>query len=313
MRKRQLTQIALLIPLLLLVMFAGPLGSRGAENVSPPFKSLPSGPAASNSFRFVALGDTGTGEKPQIELAQQMLQFNKQRPFDTALLLGDNIYRDGHPDDFDQKFERPYAELLSRGIRFFAALGNHDVVKGREAQLRYPKFNMEGRPYYSFVRGKDLIEFFALDSTYVDTPQLQWLDNALATSKARWKVAYFHHAIYSSGKNHGSNLVLRGHYEPIFIRRGVSAVLSGHDHVYERIWPQNGIQYFVSGAGGKLSKGGLQRDSKLTAAGNDQTNSFLFAEATLQELTFWAINPKGEVFDQVTLTEAGQARAAGRN
>jgi hypothetical protein len=313
MINRQLTQISLLIALLLLAVLAGPLGSRGAESISTTFKRLPTGPTATDAFRFVALGDTGTGEKPQIEIAQQMLEFNKQRPFDTALLLGDNIYRDGHPDDFNRKFEKPYADLLSRGIRFFAVLGNHDVVKGRESQLKYARFNMEGRPYYSFSRGIGLIEFFALDSTLVDTPQLQWLDKALANSNARWKIAYFHHAIYSSGKHHGSNMELRAHYEPIFIRNGVSVVLSGHDHIYERTWPQKGIQYFVSGAGGKLRKGDLQRDSKLTAAGNDRTNSFLFAEATRDELTFWAINPKGEAFDQVTLAEAGQARAAGKN
>jgi hypothetical protein len=35
--------------------------------------------------------------------------------------------------------------------------------------------------------------------------------------------------------------------ERVFVEHGVQVVFSGHDHVYERIKPQNGIHYFVVG------------------------------------------------------------------
>ena len=43
--------------------------------------------------------------------------------------------------------------------------------------------------------------------------------------------------------------------EPLFIQYNVSLVLNGHDHTYERIKPQNGIQYFVEGSSGQLREG----------------------------------------------------------
>lgn len=264
--------------------------------------ALPNGPAPAGTFRFAVLGDTGTGKKGQLDIAERLFRFNQERPFDTALLLGDNIYQSGKAADLEKKFERPYADLMRRGVKFYAVLGNHDVRKGREMQMEYPPFNMGGRPYHSFLKGDGLIEFFALDSTLVDDEQMRWLDEALANSKARWKIAFFHHPIYSSGKGHGSDLKLRAKFEPIFVRRGVAAVFSGHDHVYERTLPQHGIQYFVCGASGQLRRGDLDRRSPLTAAGNDRVNSFMFVEATRDRLAFWAVDAGGNILDQGTGT-----------
>src|SRR5207247_1297767 len=78
---------------------------------------------------------------------------------------------------------------------------------------------------------------------------------------ARVKLAVFHHPIYSSGKKHGSDLKLRGKLEPLFVRYGVNAVFSGHDHIYERTIPQQGIHYFVTGAGGDARRGDVNLKS----------------------------------------------------
>lgn len=80
---------------------------------------------------------------------------------------------------------------------------------------------------------------------------------------------FFHHPLYSSGGRHGSDRALREQLEPIFLKHGVNVVLSGHDHFYERIKPQKGITYFVSGAAAKLRRGDIER-SPLTAKGFDQ-------------------------------------------
>src|SRR5256885_14283632 len=81
--------------------------------------AAPAGATASGeTFRFIAFGDMGTGDSNQYELARRMASYHDEHPYDTVLLLGDNIYPDGNPADLPAKFERPYAELLRRGVRF---------------------------------------------------------------------------------------------------------------------------------------------------------------------------------------------------
>lgn len=261
----------------------------------------PKGGARGDTFRFVALGDMGTGDEGQLAVARQMAALHGEQPFDTVLLLGDNIYPNGDAADFPEKFERPYAELLRRGVRFHAVLGNHDVKNGRSAQIGYAPFNMGGRAYYSFAEANGLVEFFALDSNRMDQAQAAWLEGALSASKARWKIAFLHHPPYSSGMKHGSSSGLRSVVEPLFVRHKVAAVFSGHDHVYERIKPQRGVQYFVTGAGGQLRRGNLDRRSPLFAAGDDQINSFMSIEVTPERLRFRAVGADGRTLDEGTL------------
>lgn len=264
--------------------------------------ALPKGKAGSGAFRFVALGDTGTGGAGQLAVAGQLTAFHEERPYDTALLLGDNIYPDGSPAGLAERFERPYAELLRRGVRFQAVLGNHDVQLGRAAQINYAPFNMGGRAYYSFTKGDRLVEFFALDSNRVDAEQLKWLEDSLAASKARWKIVFMHHPLYSSGKKHGSNGTLQARLEPLFVRYGVAAVFAGHDHVYGRTALIKGVQYFVSGAGGQLRRGGISRSGSLFVADNDQAHSFMYVELTRDRLAFWSVSEDGRVLDAGTLS-----------
>ncbi|MCG3163691.1 MAG: 3',5'-cyclic adenosine monophosphate phosphodiesterase CpdA [Acidobacteria bacterium] len=265
---------------------------------------------STGTVRFIAFGDAGTGDRAQYDLARIMAAHHWDQPYDTVLLLGDNIYPDGDPADISAKFERPYAELLRRGVTFQAVLGNHDVRKGREAQINYPNFNMGGRAYYSFTRGDGMAEFFALDSTDFDRRQRQWVERALAESAAKWKIAYFHHPIYSSGDKHGSNLKLRAELEPLFIRHGVAAVLSGHDHTYERTQPQQGVQYFVAGSGGKLRRGDLRRDTSFFASGSDEASCFMSVEITPEKFSFKTIDLTGRVIDSGELAPRAAVRAA---
>ncbi len=253
------------------------------------------------SFTFAVIGDAGTGKKEQFDVARQMKRTRAQSRFDTVIMLGDNIYPNGNPKDFGKKFDLPYADLLSVGVKFYASLGNHDVRSGAAAHINYPKFNMGGRRYYSFQQANGLVEFFALDSTAMDAEQKAWLEKALQTSTARWKIAFFHHPLYSSGKRHGSDENLRVMLEPMFVRFGVNVVFSGHDHVYEHIQPQKGIQYFVEGASGALRKNNLHKKSKLTAVGNDLMRSFLLVEINQAEMQVTTIGEDGSSLDRVKI------------
>lgn len=265
-------------------------------SASPPFN-----PAAKATVTFAIIGDSGTGEAAQFAVARQMQAIHKKSPFDFVLMLGDNIYPNGESLRFKPCFEAPYKDLLKDGVKFYAALGNHDLERGTDAALHYDPFHMDGHRYYHFTRGDDLIEFFALDSSVMTSAQLAWLEDKLQASKAQWKVAFFHHPLYSSARKHGSDDRLRQLLEPLFMRYKLDVVFAGHDHVYERIKPQHGIYYFTEGASGKLRAGNINRRSAIFEAGNDEENSFLLVQLEPSQMKVEAIGVDGNVLDSTVI------------
>jgi hypothetical protein len=156
---------------------------------------------------------------------------------------------------------------------------------------------MDGKLYYSFKAPKQNVRFFALDSTYPDPAERAWLEKELDGSNEGWKIPYFHHPLYSSGERHGSTTTLSTVWEPLFVKYGVSVVFAGHDHFYERTKPQKDIVHFVTGSGGQLRKGNIDRRTGLTAKGFDTDQAFLMAEIDRDELFFNVISRTGAVVD----------------
>ena len=254
-------------------------------------------PNAPSSLKMVVIGDNGTGGRPQLEVAAQMVSLRDQFAYDLVLMVGDNFYGAQQAADLEQKFARPYGPLLAAGVTFQAALGNHY----QPAIARYPPLNMNGQRYYTFVRPD--VRFVVLDTNVLDGEQLRWADTVLSQANERWKIAIFHHPIYGNAGRHGGHVDLRVLLEPLLIRHGVQVVFSGHDHVYERLNPQKGIHYFVVGSAGQLRKGDLQR-SDTTAAGFDQDQAFLAGEITGDDLFFQAISRTGATVDAGVIRRA---------
>ncbi len=256
-----------------------------------PFKS----PLKPNSVRFAAIGDMGTGEAPQYEVAQRMITSRQTFPFEFVIMLGDNLYGGSSPKDFEKKFEVPYKPLLDAGVKFYASLGNHDNPNERFYKL----FNMSGANYYTFQKGN--VRFFVLDSNYMDPKQLSWLEKQLQDAGNKdWKICYFHHPLYSSGKTHGSSVELRSRIEPMFVKYGVDAVFSGHDHVYERVHPQKGIYYFTEGSSGQLRNGDLAK-TDMTEEGFDTDRTFMLVEVAGDEMYFQTLSRAGTEVDSGVL------------
>ena len=265
-------------------------------------------PRKDGSVRFAVMGDTGQDPPEHYEVAKQMVAFHKEFPFDLVIMLGDNIYGADEPADMKTKFEEPHKLLLDAGVEFHACLGNHDNPNERFYKL----FNMGDQRYYTFRwpkgavgSGEGSVRFFALDSGYLDKEQLDWLDKQLAACDAEWRIVFFHHPLYSSGKTHGSALESRAVLEPLFVKYGVSAVFSGHDHIYERIKPQKGgIVYWVSGGGGSLRRGNI-RPTNMTAKGFDSDYHFMIVEIAGDDLYFQAISRTGETVDSGVVHRPG--------
>jgi hypothetical protein len=258
-----------------------------------------------DTITFAVLGDNGTGGRNQMAVAGQMARTYQSTPYGLVLLAGDISYYGSIDDRWEDVFVEPYGPLIDAGVEWELAIGNHEIsekksdyaVEEIQAQLR--RFGKPGT-YYSVVHGP--VEVFVIDTiipldTGVGGPEeLAWLEEALAASTARWKVALLHHPPYSSGK-HGSQLKVREALQPMFTEFGVDVAFSGHDHHYERTFPQDGVTWIVSGAGAKRTRVGR---SDFTAHA-ESTLQFMLVEVAGDTMDIRAITTDGTVIDRVVL------------
>ena len=257
-------------------------------------------PNAERSIKFAIIGDSGRGSKEQHEVAAQMVAYRQRFDFEFVLMAGDNIYEGpATEEDYRLKFEEPYKQLLDAGVKFYAALGNHDDTN----QIFYKPFNMEGKRYYTFVppvdpltRWDTRVRFFALDSTYLTREQIQWFEREVTESRAEWKIAFLHHPVYTAGRYGLAARGIRLALESTFVNGGVDVVFSGHEHIYSRANLQRGVLYFVTGGAGSLRAGDATASSAI-ARSYDRDYHFMLAEITEEGFFFQAINRTGVTVD----------------
>jgi len=270
----------------------------GLTLVSAQELRLPNKPG---SVKFAVIGDTGEAGPGQVAVAKQMASWRTRFPFEFTLMVGDNLYGRESAADYETKFARPYKALIDGGVKFYAALGNHDDA----GQIQYKLFNMGGKKYYTFQPQRG-VRFFAIDSNYVDAKQLEWLDKDLAASGSDWKIVFFHHPLYSSGATHGSADTQRELIEPVLLKYGVNVAFTGHEHFYERLKPQKGVAYFIIGSSSKIRPGDLTK-SALTAYGNDTDYTFMMVEIVGEELYFQTVSGKGVTLDAGSIRRTADA------
>jgi hypothetical protein len=212
--------------------------------------------------RFAVIGDySDISTEPGTPLADVAQQIKSWRPNFIAT-VGDNNYDLGAAETIDQNigqyfhdYSYPYAGGYGPGSiagnRFWPALGNHDLYTD-DGQPYYDYFTLPGNErYYTVVEGNTQLFILNSDPSEVDgrtanSVQALWLKDQLADSDARWKFVLFHHSPWSSGVDHGSDPQMQWPFQ----QWGATAVITGHDHDYERII-QNGFPYFVNGLGGR--------------------------------------------------------------
>jgi 3',5'-cyclic AMP phosphodiesterase CpdA len=250
--------------------------------------------------RFAVIADTGSSNQNQYAVGRAMTRYHEQNPFNMVLMVGDNIYNNGEMTKIKEAFEIPYADLLQRGVKFYAALGNHDVrTDNGDRQVEYPQFNMQGQHYYTHKHGK--IQFFVLETSSLVDPQsptraqqLAWLDRELAASKARWKIVYGHHNIYSAGV-YKVNPVMKADVTPILKKHQVRLWINGHDHNYQRSKPIDGTTYLVCGGGGATLY--PVRAQSWTAFAQS-VHSFGIVEVYQDQILLTGIDSTGTVIDR---------------
>jgi Icc-related predicted phosphoesterase len=249
--------------------------------------------------RFAVVADTGSGDIHQYAVGRALARYHQQKPFDTVLLAGDNIYTNGEFAKIKEAFAIPYEDLLQRGVKFYACLGNHDVrSENGDREVAYPQFNMQGKRYYTHGTGD--VRFFVLETNSIVDPssadrqtQLAWLDRELGASKAKWNIVYGHHNIYSDGQ-YGINEVMKRDVTPILKKHQVKLWINGHDHNYQRSKPIDGTTYLVCGGGGAS----LYKIKTSQMAFAQSVHSFGIVEVYPDQILLTGVNSKSEIIDR---------------
>lgn len=252
--------------------------------------------------RVLAFGDFGTGSKSQKDTAAAMLAYHKKSPFDFGITLGDNFYNVGMESPQDARWKTWWEDMYGEmKIKFYASLGNHDwgSADSPAAEILYSSATWKmPATYYTFTAGP--AQFFALDTNEVSDAQLMWLQGELSKSRARWKIVYGHHPIYSDG-DHGDSLVLRARLLPL-LKDKVDVYLVGHDHVLNHIKPENGVHFFVAGGAGAGLYKITPKERTLFA---ESKNGFAVVEADEKSLTVRFIGMDSKLMYEHTLRKDG--------
>lgn len=278
--------------------------------VFAPFLSAQS----SYPFRFVLIGDSGSGSASQRRVADRMWDWMQKNPFNLVLMLGDNIYgsteltQGGDPRFFHSKFDVVYRRFQERGVVFHAVIGNHDTQTnhGQGEIDDQKRFGILGKDaYYKFCSpdtfhdgGRPLADFFALNTELTGekmTRQVAWLKNELDKSKALWKFIFLHHPLYTIRGQRAPAVALRHSIEDSLRRNRVQFILAGHNHMYVRMKPVEGMLEVISGGGGRhLAFPRMDPCAEISA----RRYHFAGVEVYPDKVRFTAIDQNGNVFDE---------------
>lgn len=271
----------------------------------------------SDPISFAVIGDYGHAGSGERDVSNLVHGWNP----DFVITTGDNNYPDGKASTIDANIGQYYHDFIfpyvgtygtgATSIRFFPSLGNHDWHTA-DAQPYVDYFVLPGNErYYDFVRGS--VHFFAIDSDGAEpdgntetSVQGNWLKNKLLSATEPWKIVYFHHPPYSSS-HHGPTRVMQWHFK----EWGASAVLSGHDHTYERL-NVNGLPYFVNGLGG-AERYDFETILSTSQFRYNATYGAMLVDADSDSITFKFYNTAGTLIDTFTLSTSNPGGIAAPN
>lgn len=279
---------------------------------------LPDGSASGGTFstapppgegpvEFLVMGDNRSDAAAHRAVVDAMLE----QPADFLLNTGDMVADGSDSDDWAEMFE--VQEPLLRSTPLFPTLGNHELYqsgRGLESFLRYTRVPRElggGERYYAFTYGP--LRFVVLDSNEGwggDSEQRRWLEEQLAAASGDPRVEHIvvamHHGPFSSGRHGGHRGMASSRLPDLLREHGVSLVLSGHDHAYERGYTE-GVKYIVTGGGGAPLYSVNNRLPGQLAF--EPAYHFLRVSVDGEQVMITAVRPDGSEIERCGFVDAG--------
>lgn len=281
----------------------------GADRAAGELTTAPE-PGAPVPLTFVVFGDTRSTSDAHRRIVERIR--NEVPDF----ILGTGDYVD---EGFDTRQWQTFFDVEGPMLRdnvLFPALGNHDRQgRGRTADnyrqvFAVPDNGADPERSYAFTWG--IARFLILDSnahSFALTDQTEWLERELQAARQDPKLVHLfvvmHHPPFSISL-HGGQRDLRERWTPLFERYGVTAVFSGHDHVYSRA-EVNGVHYLVTGGGGAPLYPRGRRPSPIDVAAVkrfERVNHFLRVHVVGQLVEITAMRVDGTPIETMTWGEA---------
>ena len=257
-----------------------------------------------NTVRFIAVGDTGSGNANQQAVATAMKLRYATNPYQFALHLGDIIYPVGNVDKDGERLYTNFYRFWYEDFKIpvWVTLGNHDELYKHGK----PALKFYGIPNFYYKNKIGNMELFTLDTNHFDAKQQAWLKSGLIASKAKWKVVYGHHPIGTSGEHAREKLVLNLQKTllPTLAEGKADAYLAGHDHDYERFTPtaESPLLTIVSGGGGAYLRN--QSELRVGSLKFIKVHHYLEGLADDKTLRLQALDVDNKQLDCVVLKKA---------
>ena len=290
-----------------------------------PFRTAPNEDTAISFALTAENGGSGGQDGPYMV---PLIELIKREHPDFIMSVGDILNNGLRPLDWDTCLFGPFKNVLST-TPFYPCVSNHEIAKDAVLPLTgvnhyglYEKyFSFPG--YYSFDYG--CAHFTVLDSpaftkaiehsesdSYIpellddlkNSEQYRFLEEDLASSKAKWKFVVFHYPVYCSSWYDVRELQV---LTPLFEKYDVDIVFNSHAILYERSHPiknnqlnKNGIRYILVG-GYNGFEGWFWPKSNGFSAKMCSRPCYVRVSLTPFTLELQAIDYEGKLFDSLSL------------
>lgn len=273
------------------------------------------------SFVFAIIGDYGMNNENELNVSNLVKSWSPR----FIVTTGDNWYNpltntiDDAVGKYYRSFIYPYSgayplpvgEVQVTSNAFWPVPGNHDLdVNSGDDYFAYfstPYPTPGTMQWYSFESGP--CEFFCIESSWNTSGVLRadnndpngvqglWLQNALASSTALFKIVVFHHPPWESDSVHYDGVAgMRVAAGWTFADWGADIILNGHGHIFERV-VRDGIESLIVGnGGGNLYSFNVPKVSG-HVSGYDDKHGAVKATVNANEIRFDSIDVDGAVRD----------------
>ena len=236
---------------------------------------------------FAIISDTHIGFQEAVYI--DFIRAVEEEKIHMIIHTGDAIHKPGDVTQWAR-----FLQITGQGKTVHLAAGNHDINDKESFGVFLSYFN---EPYHSFSDGDTLFILLNTElpgqSSRIAGEQLEWLEAELRRP-FRYKFIFLHEPLFPVVRLHGLDVhkAARDSLHQLFVQTGVSLVVSGHDHLYDRKM-RDSITYVIAGGGGGQLAFFLS---------NGDFHHYIMASRKNDGYVFTMKDSKGNIRDQFSVT-----------